>query len=126
MEPLNNSFPCFYFGEKYDTMDVDLEEKNNLSAFNLNFLKIYENLEGVHVNGNIHKDNFTSIGENFNNLNNTCKDFNFSPPKKKNSIDISYSMEQTFYENSHMNIEEEFQQNEETCKNIIFLIFNFF
>jgi hypothetical protein len=69
--------------------------------------KFTENLvENTNLNNN-----------NNNNLNNTCNNFNFSPSKKKNSLDISYSMEQTFYENSHIiNIEEEFQPNEETCK----------
>ncbi len=96
MEQLNNSFPCYYFQDKYENLDIEIEEKSNLSAFNLNFLKFYENLGENRVN--------------------QCNNFNFSPEKKKNTIDISYSMEQTFYENSHINIEEEFQQNEDTCE----------
>lgn len=90
----NNSFPCYFTQEKYfkeSTQDVEMEGKNNLSAFNLDFLKYFENIENVNNN------------------------LNFSPSKKKNSLDMSDSIEQTFCENSHMNIEEEFQ-NEETCK----------
>jgi hypothetical protein len=106
MEPsLNNSFPCYYFTEKYENTEIECDDRNNISAFNMNFLKIFENLNnGQGVNSN----NFNICG-GLNNLNNTCKEFNFSPQKKKNSIDISYSMEQTFYENSNIiNIEEEF------------------
>lgn len=89
MEPLNNSFPCYYFQDKDD---VDLEEKSNIC-----------NISAFHLN------------------------FNYSPPKKKNTIDISYSMEQTFYENSHINIEEEFQpNNEETCNCKHSLIFIYY
>jgi hypothetical protein len=128
MEPLNNSYPFYYFQEKEDLMDVEFEEKNNLSAFNLNFLKFYEptfqaiNDNNIYADGNIEMTekeikkelNINNI-QNFNNHNhNTSKDIIFSPPKKKNTIDISYSMEGTFCENSNINIEEEFQQNEET------------
>jgi hypothetical protein len=125
MEPFNNSFPCSYFQDKYENMDVDMEERSNLSAFNLNFLKFSDNLgENTNVNEINEINEMNEINDvkinvnNTNHLINTCNNFNFSPPKKKNSLDISYSMEQTFYENSHINIEEEFQPNEETCNNI--------
>jgi len=80
-------------------MDIEIEEKANLSAFNLNFLK-FSMVENTNIN---------TI--NFNN-NST-----FFPNQKKNSLDISYSIEHTFYENSNINIEEEFQPIEENCKN---------
>jgi hypothetical protein len=80
-------------------MDIEIEEKANLSAFNLNFLK-FSMVENTNINTN-----------NFNN-NST-----FFPNQKKNSLDISYSIEHTFYENSNINIEEEFQPIEENCKN---------
>ncbi len=98
MEHLNNSFPFYNQEKDIVPIETDFEERNNMTAFNLNFLKYYEYLE---------------------NLNNGTKDnLNFSPNKKKNSLDMSYSIEQTFCENSHINIEEEFH-NEETCKNIL-------
>lgn len=95
MEHLHNSFPN-YIHEKFDHgSEIGYEEKFNTSAFNLNFIKYYEQLENINVN---------SVKENS----------NFSPTKKKNSLDISYSIEQTFCENSNINIEEELN-NEETC-----------
>jgi hypothetical protein len=109
MENLNYSFPGFSYQDKYENnMEVELEERGNLSAFNLNFLKFSENMAD-NINGN--NNNL------YNNCNNNTfnNNFQFSPPKKKNTIDISYSIEQTFCENSHINIEEEFQQNEDTC-----------
>jgi hypothetical protein len=97
MEPytLNNSFPCYY--SRDENMEVDIDEKierSTLSAFNLNFLKIYESIEPSEAT----EQQITR------NENSQFNQMNFSPPKKKNSIDISYSMEQTFYE-------EEFQNN---------------
>jgi hypothetical protein len=121
MEPLNNSFPCYF--SRDDNMEVDIEErmeKSNLSAFNLNFLKVFESVEPSEVPSVnevlevrdaqiqiIAMTNEANEGQE----NSQCQfvhplNMNFSPPKKKNSIDISYSMEQTFYEN-----EEEFQHN---------------
>lgn len=107
MNDLNNSFPC-YSSDKiyYNNIEVDPEERSNISAFHLNFLKFYEQTN-ENINVNIMNNNLTA------------NNFNFSPSKKKNSLDISCSMEQTFYvENSNINIniEEEFQPNEETCK----------
>jgi hypothetical protein len=113
MNNLNYSFPCYNIQDKSDSpMDVDLEERGNLSTFNLNFIKIFENLESVENNSNNFNNNFTN---NNNNNYNQYNNFNFSPPKKKNSLDISYSIEQTFCENSNININIE---EEEPCKNM--------
>lgn len=125
MENLNFSFPGFLFHEKYETnMEVDIDEKNNSSALNINLLKIIENFgENVNVlstNNNPCNNTFNMQTDyNSNNI-------NFSPNKKKMSLDISYSIEQIFYENSNINIEEEFQPHEETCIEIFLIIsYNF-
>jgi len=96
MENLNNSFPDYYQNERifFNAESENYDDKINSSFFKISNLKFYDKQEN--------KDNS-----------------NLSP-KKKNSLDISYSIEQTFYENSNINIEDEFQ-NEETCKNILFL-----
>ena len=89
MENLNNSCPCYNQNEKFDlNMEEEYDDKINSSFFKISSLK------------------FCDIIENKDNINSSCK--------KKNSLDISYSIEQTFYENSNMNIEDEFH-NEETC-----------
>jgi hypothetical protein len=80
MENLNNSFPIYFERDE----DVIMEERNNMSAFNLDFIKYYESIEN--------------------------KDLS---PQKKNCIDISSIIEQTFCDNLQIN-EEEFH-NEETC-----------
>jgi hypothetical protein len=115
MENLNFSFPCFSYNDKYETnMEVDVDEKNNSTVFNINLLKIIENFG----------ENTSSLNTNTNNCNNTyhiqnnynSNNINFSPNKKKNTFDISYSIEQIFCENSNINIEEEeFQNHEDTC-----------
>ena len=90
MENLNNSFPIYFDNEKYyREEDVIMEERNNISAFNLDFVKYYEMIEN--------KD--------------------LASPQKKNCIDISSIIEQTFCDNLQIN-EEEFN-NEETCKLIL-------
>lgn len=100
MENLNNSFPCYnqndriFFNMESETYD----DKINSSFFKISNLKFCEKPENKDIS-------------------------NFSP-KKKNSIDISYSMEQTFYENSNINIEDEFH-NEETCKLTFWFFFIF-
>lgn len=97
MENLNNSFPNYnhhegiYFNIGSETYD----EKINSSFFKISNLKFCDKQENK---------------ENFN-----------SSIRKKNSLDISYSIEQTFYENSNINIDDEFQ-NEETCMKFFFLI----
>ena len=114
MEKLNYSFPGYFFNDKYETqMEVDIEEKNNSSVLNVNSLKIIENFgDNINVlNANSNMCNNTyHISNNYN-----TKNLNFSPKTSKNPFEISYSIEQIFCENSHINIEEEFQQNEETC-----------
>jgi len=90
MENLNNSFPCY---NPYDRIFFNVESETYDDKANSSFFKI-SNLK------------FCDKPEN--------KDNNYNlSPKKKNSIDISYSIEQTFYENSNINIEDEFH-NEET------------
>jgi len=98
MENLNNSFPCYH---QCDRIFINIESETYDDKINSSFFKI-SNL------------NFCDKPENKENS-------NFSP-KKKNSLDISSSMEQAFYENSNINIniEDEFH-NEETCINF----FNF-
>jgi hypothetical protein len=89
MDNLNNSFLGYFEQDKYfRDYDVIMEERNNLSAFNLDFIKPYENLD------NINKD---------------------LSPQKKHSIELSSFIEQTFCDNLHINIEEEYN-NEDTCK----------
>jgi hypothetical protein len=117
MDNLNNSFPCYFNAEKfYNQMDVELDEKG---IFTTNFLKFYENGMQNKSNqipfrdNNFHSTNQINSTFTYSHQNNN---YNFSPPVKKSSLDISYSIEQTFCrENSHMNIDEELQ-NEETCK----------
>jgi hypothetical protein len=88
MENLNNSFPTYFDTEKYyRDDDVIMEERNNISVFNLDFIKYYESIE------NLQKD--------------------LSPQKKHCNIDISSIIEQTFCDNLRI-IEEEFH-DEETC-----------
>jgi hypothetical protein len=108
MENLNNSFPCYFGHEQLlDNFELMQQERisnnnhnvNNISAFNLDFSKFYDS-----------KINYTQ----------NCP--NFSPSKKKNSLELSYLTEQNSYETSSNinieNIEEEFgsDANEETCK----------
>lgn len=128
MEPLNNSFHCYF--SRDENMEIDIEdrmERSYLSAFNVNFLKVFENVEPSEVPSvnevlevRDTQIQIIAMANEANEVNENSQgpyvhalNMNFSPPKKKNSIDISYSMEQTFYEN-----EEEFQHshtgNEET------------
>jgi len=99
MENLNNSFPNYNQNERifFNVESETYDDKINSSFFKINNL------------------NFCNKQDNKDNL--------FLSPKKRNSIDISYSIEQTFYENSNINIniDDEFH-NEETCK----IIFNLF
>ena len=101
---LNNSFPNYPSNQINDRLSLVVEsntydEKINSSFHQINNLKLFDE--------EINKDKI-----NFNPL--------LSPAlgKKRSSLDISYSIEQAFYENSNMNIEDEFQkfQYEETCK----------
>lgn len=99
MNNLNHSFTHYLNNDCHDTqMEVDIEDKITYSTFNMNFVKIFENLENID-----------------NNSSSNIQTYNFSPPKKKNSLELSDFIEQTFCENSNINIEEEFH-NEETCK----------
>jgi len=94
-------------------MEVDSDEKNNSTVFNINLLKIIENF-GENTNLlNTNTNNFNNTYNANNNYN--SNNINFSPNKKKNTFDISYSIEQIFCENSNINIEEDFQNNEDTC-----------
>ena len=95
---LNNSFPNYPINQMNERMFFNIDsntycdQKINSSFHKINNLKLFDK--------EINKVNF-----------------NLSPSlnKKRSSLDISYSIEQTFYENSNMNIDDEFQ-NEETCK----------
>lgn len=94
METFNNSFPYLMYDREYIDNDIDLE-KSNLSAFNFNFCKFFENEP------------------------NTNQNMLFSPSQKKSSLDISDSVEQLFCENSNiLNIDEEIN-GEDTCKIVI-------
>lgn len=114
MENLNFSFPCYSYNDRFETnMEVDSDEKNNSTVFNINLLKIIENF-GENTNLlNTNTNNFNNTYNANNNYN--SNNINFSPNKKKNTFDISYSIEQIFCENSNINIEEDFQNNEDTC-----------
>jgi hypothetical protein len=98
MDELNNTFSFYgqYNHKQISPFENFQQDKNNLSAFNLDFSKLLEN-----------------TAQNNNS--------NYSPDKKKHSLDMSYYTEQNFYENSsNINIEEDFQ-HEETCKIIIII-----
>lgn len=96
---LNNSFPNYPIDYMNERLLLNIEsntydEKINSSFNQINNLKLFDE--------EINKNNF-----------------NFSPAlnNKKSSIDISYSIEQPFYETSDMKMDiDDDIQYEETCK----------
>lgn len=100
MDNFNNSFP--YFNHERESADNDIDlERSNISAFNFNFLKLFESYSNTNANNMF-----------------------YSPAQKKNNtLDISDSEEQLFCENSQiLNIEEELNEEEETCNQLLILI----
>lgn len=105
---LNNSFPFVSFQEKIDLGISLTEDRNNAinSSFTMNFMKIFNDSESIDPSDQIEQnDQVNPINfEQTNQIN-----YELSNSKKKiNYEDISYSMEQPYFESSHLNIEEEF------------------
>jgi hypothetical protein len=105
---LNNSFPNYAI----DQMQMQIDERLLFNTANAN---TYDEK----INSSFREINKLKL---FDDEINRDQNFNLSPAlnKKKCSLDISYSIGQTFYENSNMNIDDEFQ-NEETCKKNIYI-----
>lgn len=95
---LDNSFPCTSFQDKSDLITF-LDEKNLNNSLNLNFMKIFNDTESIEQPGQETNLNLSQ-----------------SQSKKKIFEDMSYSIDQPFYENSHINIEEEFRSEENYLK----------